>query len=129
MNFPERAAHFLLRVGTAFAFLYPPIRAVFDPITWLGYVPSFVRALPAKLGFAVDSLSLLHAFGIAEIMLAIWILFGRNIRIPAFIATFVLLVIVALNPADIDVVFRDISIAMMALALAVWPKQRSSEAE
>ena len=112
----ERLAHGALRVGAAFAFLYSPLRAIVDPVSWLSYFPQFVRELP------VDPLVLLHGFGIIEIALALWILFGRNVRVPAMIATSVLLAIVAFNVADIDIVFRDISIALMTVALVFWPK-------
>jgi len=117
-----RAAHVLLRIGVAFAFLYPPVRAVFDPVSWLSYFPQFIRGLP------IDPLVLLHGFGAIEVVLALWILFGRHIRVPAALATLMLLAIVAFNWADIDVVFRDLSIALMTLALVLWPKVEHSPA-
>lgn len=115
----EQIAHLTLRIGVAFAFLYPPLRAIYDPVSWLGYFPHLLTSLP------IDTLVLLHGFGAIEIVLALWILSGRNIRIPAVLATLLLLVIVAFNWADIDIVFRDISIALMTLALAFWPNVRS----
>lgn len=114
-----RRAHVLLRLGAAFAFLYPPIAAVGDPVSWFGYFPAFVRSLP------IDQLVLLHGFGIIEVAIALWILSGRRIRIPAAIATLLLLGIVAFNIPQMDVVFRDLSIACMTLALALWPDPRS----
>ena len=114
----ERLAHVSLRIGAAFAFLYPPIAAVFDPVSWLGYFPHFIRALP------IDSLVLLHGFGIIEVILALWILSGWRIRIPALVMTAMLLAIVAFNLAQIDIVFRDLSIAAVTLSLALWPKVR-----
>ncbi len=118
----EQFAFVILRTGAAFAFLYPPLRALQDPVSWLGYFPHFIRALP------IDSLVLLHGFGAVEIILALWILSGWRIRIPALLATIMLLAIVAFNVADLDIVFRDISIACMTLALAFWPKQREVSA-
>lgn len=112
----ERLAHLVLRVGAAFAFLYPPVRAIYDPVSWLGYFPHTVRALP------IDSLVLLHGFGAIEVILALWLLSGRRIKIPAVIMTFMLLAIVVLNIPEMDIVFRDISIALMTLALACWPE-------
>ena len=114
----EWLAHVSLRIGAAFAFLYPPIAAVFDPVSWLGYFPHFIRALP------IDSLVLLHGFGIIEVILALWILSGWRIRIPALVMTAMLLAIVAFNLAQIDIVFRDLSIAAVTLSLALWPKVR-----
>ncbi|OGG64439.1 hypothetical protein A3J11_00655 [Candidatus Kaiserbacteria bacterium RIFCSPLOWO2_02_FULL_55_12] len=121
MSSSERLVHLLLRIGAAFAFMYPPLRALVDPITWLGYIPSIVRTLPAQLGFPLDPLVLLHAFGVIEVALALWMLFGRNARIPAALMTFILLAIVAFNFADMDILFRDLSIAAMTLALVFWP--------
>lgn len=106
----------MLRIGAAFAFLYPSIVAVFDPVSWLGYFPHFIFALP------IDSFVLLHGFGIIEIVLALWMLSGWRIRIPALLMTVMLFAIVAFNLAQIDIVFRDLSIAALTLALALWPK-------
>lgn len=115
----ERRAHLALRVGVAFAFLYPPVAAVFDPVSWLAYFPRFLRAAP------IDPLVLLHGFGAVEIALALWVLSGKHIRPPAILMTFMLLAIVAFNWRLADVVFRDLSIAAMTLALAFWPNTGS----
>ncbi|MFI5260495.1 MAG: hypothetical protein ACHQU0_01735 [Candidatus Paceibacteria bacterium] len=112
----EPIAYFALRVGAAFAFLYPPIKAISDPISWIGYFPRFITSLP------VDPLILLHGFGIIEVILALWVLSGKHIRIPAVLMTLMLLGIVGFNLGDMDLLFRDISIACMTLALALLPE-------
>lgn len=104
----------LLRVGVAFAFLYPPISAFFDPFAWIGYFPPFILDLP------VEPKLILNAFGVFEIAIALWILFGKNIVIPCALAALSLLGIVLFNIPQMDVLFRDLSIAAMALALAVF---------
>lgn len=112
----------MLRIGAAFAFLYPPIAAMSDPVSWASYFPSFVRALP------MDSLVILHGFGIIEVVLAFWMLSGWRIRIPATIMTLMLLGIVATNVSQMDVLFRDVSIALMTLALVfLWPSVPSEQ--
>lgn len=111
----------MLRIGAAFAFLYPPIAAFFDPISWFGYFPHFLRSLP------IDPLVLLHGFGILEVALALWMLSGWKIRIPALAMTTMLVAIVAFNPSQMDVIFRDLSIAVMTLALAFWPEIESPQ--
>lgn len=108
--------HFLLRAGIAFAFLYPPIAALADPLAWAAYFPDFVTRLP------VSTTVLLHAFGVVEIIIAVWIMSGRSIRIPAAIATVLLIGIMAANPGDFPVLFRDVTIAFGALALAFMPR-------
>jgi len=115
----ERLAHIVLRLGVAFAFLFPAINAWFDPNSWIGYFPDFVH------GYVPD-LVLLHAFGAVEIVLALWILSGWKIRIPALVAVAVLGGIIIFDSVDFQVLFRDVSIAAAALALAVWDRPRSS---
>jgi uncharacterized membrane protein YphA (DoxX/SURF4 family) len=117
------ASEGLLRIALAFAFLYPAIDAYFDPTSWLGYFPQFVTqafhviAIPLKL----SDVFLLHSFGVLEIALALWVLFGKRVRIPAFVMAFMLFAIVGFNldPANFSVLFRDVSIAFAALALAL----------
>ena len=116
-----RTAYLLLRVGAALAFLYPPFSALTgDPYTWLGYFPPFVQ------GYLPD-LVLLHAFGVIEIIIGLWILSGYKIFIPAMLATAMLLGIVAFNLSQFDVLFRDVTIACLTFALALmhWPKKES----
>lgn len=102
----------ILRVGVAFAFLYPPIDALFDPTSWIGYLPNFVRGV-------VPDLLLLHSFGVAEAVIALWILSGKNIFWPCTVAAALLLAIVVLNLPDFPIIFRDLSIAAAAAALAL----------
>lgn len=113
------AAHLILRIGLAFAFLYPPYAALSDPISWQAYFPAFVHAIP------IEPLTLLHAFGVVEVALALWLLSGWRIRVPAALAGVMLVGIVAFNGPQLDVLFRDLSIAAMAIALVLWPTPTS----
>lgn len=108
----ERVAHLALRIGVAFAFLYPPWNALVDPNAWIGYFPPFTR------GFVPDEVLLL-AFGIVEVILALWILSGWRIFWPSAAATLMLLGIVVFNPTNFQVLFRDLAIAASVFALAV----------
>ena len=108
----EKLVEYALRAGVALAFLYPPLNALVDPYAWVGYFPSFLR------GF-VDDFTLLHTFGVVEILLALWILSGWRIFWPSVAATTMLLGIVIFNLPNFQVVFRDISIAAMSFSLAV----------
>ena len=108
----SRAMDIILRLGLAFAFLYPPIAALMDPYSWMGYLPQFVR------GYAPD-LVVLHVFGLLEIVIGIWILSGNKIFLPSLAALGVLIAIVLLNLQDFQIIFRDLSIAAIALALAI----------
>lgn len=108
----------LLRVAIAFAFLYPPIAALSDPDSWFGYFPKAIQLLP------IDHALLLHGFGLLEVLIALWILFGKRIRVPSILATVILSAIVALHLKSFDVLFRDVSIALAALALALTDRER-----
>lgn len=99
-----------LRLGLAFAFLYPPISAFVDPNSWVGYFPSFLRGV-------IPDLVLLYGFGIIEILIAVWLISGKKIFYSATAALVLLLLIVVFNLAQFQVVFRDLSIASIALAL------------
>ena len=122
------ASEGLLRVALAFAFLYPAIDAFFDPTSWLGYFPQFVTAtfhtiaVPLKWSDVV----LLHSFGLLEVVLALWVLFGRRIRVPATVMALMLFAIVGFNldPSNFSVLFRDVSIAFAALALVSLDMRR-----
>lgn len=113
----------LLRIAVAFAFLYAPIDAFFEPTTWLGYFPSFVVNLFHVISIPLkwSDVLLLHGFGVLEIVLALWVLFGKRVRMPAIIMALLLFAIVGFNldPSNFSVLFRDVSIAFAALALAL----------
>jgi len=102
----------VLRAGVAFAFLYPAVNAVFEPFTWIGYFPPFLRGI-------VPDPVLLHTFGALEIVIALWILSGWRIFWPSAAATALLLSIVIFDFNSFEVLFRDVSIAAAALALAL----------
>src|SRR3989338_1766934 len=107
----ERLGLYLLRGALAFAFLYPAMHAWVDPAVWLGYIPPLAR------GFVPD-LVLLHTFGAIEIVLALGVLSGGRVYIPAILASFVLTGIVVVDWHEFTILFRDLSIAAAALGLA-----------
>ena len=108
----------LLRIGLAFAFLYPPLAAFFNPDSWIGYFPPFMMG-------SVPDLVLLHAFGVVEVVLALWVLVGKNIFWPCVVMAAMLVSIVLFNPGNFEVLFRDLSIAAMAIALALTQRERT----
>jgi hypothetical protein len=61
---------------------------------------------------------LLKVFAVYEIVLALWILSGRWLRSAALLAAAALAGIVLAQPGDLIISFRDIGLALAALALA-----------
>lgn len=115
-----RASQILLRIGIAISFLYPPFDGLTEPEAWIGYFPAFITKLP------IDSLTLLHGFEIIEVILALWILSGWKIKFPSIIAALMLIAIVAFNLNQFSILFRDVTIALAALALAFLPNTRNA---
>ena len=109
----------LMRLAVAFSFLYPAVSAWFDPDAWIGYFPGFLLNLAGT-----NSELLLHAWGLLEIALALWIVFGKLVYIPSAIAAIALIAVVIANPGQFPILFRDISIALAAASLALinWQK-------
>src|SRR3989344_3386681 len=103
----------LLRVAVAFSFLYPPLSALSDPDSWIGYFPPFLLDIAGT-----NDVLLLHTFGIVEIVIALWLLFGKRVFVPSTLATLMLAAIVLVNPVQFSILFRDVSIALAAAALA-----------
>ncbi len=112
----------ILRVGLAFSFLYPAIHAWFHPDSWIGYIPAFALSL-----WPASDLLLLHLFGALEIVLALWLLSGWKIRIPAATTFFLLLFVVFTNLNQFEVLFRDLGLAAMSLFLFVRSGPRADE--
>lgn len=100
-----------MRVALAFAFIFPAVNALFDPSAWIGYFPTFVH------GIVPDEV-LLHTFGAIEIILALWVLSGWKIAFPSLVMAGMLVAIVAFNPSQFQILFRDLSIAVAAIGLA-----------
>ncbi len=109
-----------MRVSLAFAFLYPAVNAIFDPSSWIGYFPPFM------MGYVPDEV-LLHSFGALEALLAVWVLSGWKVHIPASLMALMLLGIVMFNIPQFQVTFRDLSILGIALALVVISPRRNSK--
>lgn len=111
------SADFLLRLAVALAFLYPAVNAVLDPYAWIGYFPVFMR------GFLPDP-TLLHLFGLVQTVIGLWILSGRRIFIPSLAATALLAAIAVFNLGDFQILFRDVSIGLVSLSLAIAHRPR-----
>lgn len=101
---------FYLRLGLASVFLYAAVSSLLAPRLWIGFVPDIL----AKVGAAETFLPL---FSLFEFALALWLLSGRYARCAATAAAATLGLIIAFNLLALDIVFRDVAILFMTLAL------------
>ncbi|PIR79727.1 MAG: hypothetical protein COU25_03895 [Candidatus Levybacteria bacterium CG10_big_fil_rev_8_21_14_0_10_35_13] len=109
----EKVAFLLLRIGLSFAFLYAAFSSFLAPSNWIGYFPVFIRNL-------VTENILLPLFSIFEITLALWILWGKYLFYSSVLASISLLGIIIFNFNQMDIIFRDVSILLMAISLVVY---------
>lgn len=108
----QQLVSFILRLGIAFSFIYSAVAAFFRPDDWIVYFPSILRAYLSD-GFLLSSL------GLFQIVVAIWIVYGRRIFIPSVLSLLLLSLLIVSNLGTFDTTYRDITIASGALALCV----------
>jgi len=105
-------AIFLLRIGLATVFIYAGITAFLEPLQWIGYFPQFFREL-------IPEHILLNGFSIYELVIATWLLSGTRLVSASFIASITFLGIIITNAHLIDILFRDIGLFFMSVALGI----------
>ncbi len=113
----SKISNLLLRIALAFAFLYPTYGFWKNPDDWVGYIPTFIKTLGVPEGILILLLTIFH------IIIALWILSGWRIFVPSIVATIFLFSVVYFNWNQIDILFRDISLALAALALALQSRR------
>lgn len=111
----QNTAILILKLGLAFAFIYPALSAFIDPTAWVGYIPQWVDTIVPRDIF-------LLFFSPIEIVVALGILFWES-TIPLFAAGAMLIGIVLFNIGELSVVFRDLSLASVAYALILFAKK------
>ena len=108
----KNLASWLLRLGLALALLYPAIGKFFHPFVWISFVPLWVRHIFGGEKF-------LDIFAIFELLLAFWLLWGKKLRWAALVCAALMFAITIFNLASFEILFRDVSLGLAALALAV----------
>ena len=104
----------LLRLGLAFSFIYAAISSFINPSSWIGFFPSFLQ-----------NDILLMIFSIYEILLGIWVFSGKKLFYSSVLSSLTLFGIIVFNFGAFDIVFRDVAILAMAIALALLSKSDS----
>ena len=112
----KQEASILLRLSLAFAFGYAAISELMNPDAWLSFFPSW-------LGQIWPLSNWLIIFAATEILLALWIMSGEKLFWAGLTAAAVLFAITLSNLFAMDIVFRDLSLCLAAMALAVLNKE------
>lgn len=112
----QKWAIFLLRLGLAIAFVYPSIAGYLDPIAWSGFIPYWIKTI-------VPGRTFLLFFAVFEMLLAFWLLSGKKTYWASLVSAALMFLITVFNLSAFEIVFRDISLGLAALALALLTKQ------
>ena len=108
---------FLLRSGLAIAFLYAGISSFLNPTNWIGFVPNFIELIIPKEIFLI-------IFSAYEILLGAGLLFDYKTFTLSILSSATLFLILFGNIMNLEILFRDIAILFMALALAALSKNK-----
>lgn len=111
-NKKEMFISLLLRSGLAIVFIYAALSAFFNPLNWVGFIPAFLDSI-------VSREILLIIFSTFEILLGFGLLANYKTFTLSIISSAVILLIIGGNIFALDILFRDIAILFMALALVV----------
>lgn len=103
----------LLALGLAFVFLYAAMSAMVDPATYRSYLPEFLNEGPPWIPDF-----LLRLFGLFEVAVALGVLVPRYRLSASLVSAMTLVGIVVLNLDAFEILFRNVAIALAALALA-----------
>lgn len=108
---------FLLRSGLAIVFFYAGISSLLNPTNWIGFVPNFIELIIPKAIFLV-------VFSIYEILLSIGLLSDYKTFALSILSSATLFLILFGNIMALEILFRDIAILFMALALTALSKNK-----
>ena len=108
----EKAVSLILRLGIAFSFIYVAFSAYLNPTNWLGFIPDFIT-------FGLDKEIFLKMHIAVDLILGLWLLWGKKLFYSSILSSIILFGIVILNLGSMEIVFRDVSILLAAVALAV----------
>lgn len=107
----QQKASLLLRLGIAFSFLYAAISSFINPTSWIGFFPKFLQTS-----------AILVTFSVYEILIALLLIFNKKTFQASILSSLTLAGIVIFNIGALDLVFRDITILLTSIALALLSK-------
>lgn len=115
----EKISYLILKIAVAFPLIYMAWGSYLRPKTFSVYVPSFLTQF-------VSANILLWIISTLFVVIAAFILFEKKPFVPPLIASIFFMIIVLLNAnwgkPSFDFYYKDISIALASLALAIKSK-------
>ncbi len=113
INRKEILISFLLRTGLAIAFFYAGISSFLNSADWIGFVPNFIGLIIPKEIFLI-------IFSAYQILLGVGLLSDYKTFAFSILSSITLFFILFVNIMNLELLFRDIAILFMALALAAF---------
>jgi len=110
MNGKSNSAATILRWALAFVFFYAAVASLREPSVWAVYLPQFLTSI-------ISTRLLISGFAVYELALTVWLFSGRKLAWSSMLAAITLFVITLCNLSILDITFRDIGLALAALAL------------
>ena len=107
----------VLRLALAFSFIYAAISSFITPQNWVGFLPEFLPGNFITYGFY------LLGFSVYEFLLGVWLISNKKLYYASIISAITLALITILNLAQLDIVFRDVSLFLTAVALVILTKE------
>lgn len=115
----NKLAVWFLRIGLAFVFAYASYEICVNPANFLKYTPKFI------FGFVPENV-FLYTFGVAELVLAAWLLTGWKAEYPSIISVMLMVGIIVFNPEYFQILFRNVAIGFGGLALLMLETRHKS---
>jgi uncharacterized membrane protein YphA (DoxX/SURF4 family) len=115
MDQKEKIVSLLLRIALAFSFIYAGISIFMTPDNWIGFLPDFVKNL--------GGYSALYGHATFDLILGLWLLSNKWTFWASIISALNLAAISIFNLAQLDIIFRDVSLLIVAVALAFLTKK------
>lgn len=112
----------ILRWGLAFVFFYAAIASLRSPADWAIYLPGWLIG-------SVPIHPLMVLVSIVELILAAWLFIGRKLAWAALVSMIALALSSLVNYSLMDIVFRDIGLALAALALYELAREKDFKEE
>ena len=110
----DRIVSLVLRGSLGFVFIYVGLAAFLNPTNWIGFLPGFLNSGRILLVHDVFSLGL-----------GVWLISGRKTYYASIVSAIFLLGVIVFNWGSFDVLFRDIGLFGMAIALGILSRREA----